>query len=312
MEKFGADINCKDSFDRLPIMGAVQIQSRTEVIDFLLERGASLEDHTCYGENLLHLAAKNPSSEILEYLVQKLLPAHSEYLEEYEFRNGCTPLAFAQIRGLKKNQRVLIRAGASKKNAKHRDRFFYEPNPDNESVKDIVYARWKNDDFTWTPENKQKIISVIQGIDKRVNQMYDAVLKTKLFIEQNQEIPDDVKKDFRIVARMEYVASGPLPTADEETLDRLYDATNWNALPSVFYDSDSKIGMQSRDQALYLGLNWDIELFDRPELEHVKVPYYVHALFVDDSTYTLSDMMYMKSEDFKFFVEVSFDGDAIL
>ena len=46
---------------------------------------------------------------------------------------------------------------------------------------EIVLHRWQNDRFEWTPENTQKIISVIQALDKKVNEMYDAVVKTKTF-----------------------------------------------------------------------------------------------------------------------------------
>ena len=92
-------------------------------------------------------------------------------------------------------------------------------------------------------------------------------------------------------------------------MERLYDATNWNILPSVILGSNGLT--QSREQQLYHGLNWDIELFDRPELEHIKIPYYVHVLFVDEFSYSLTDMLNMKPEDFKIKIEVSFDGEQI-
>ena len=62
----------------------------------------------------------------------------------------------------------------------------------------------------------------------------------------------------------------------------------------------------TRSSALYLDLNWNIEFFDRPELAQVKIPYYVHMLFVDSFTYTLNDMLYMDPSDFSIGVNVSF------
>ena len=46
----------------------------------------------------------------------------------------------------------------------------------------IIYERWQKSKFEWTPENTKRIIKVINGIDAKVNQMYDAVLKTKNFL----------------------------------------------------------------------------------------------------------------------------------
>ena len=313
LAKRGADTQTGNYYpDFLPIMSAAKAQSCPEVIDFLLSKGASLEAHTDFGENLLHLAADNPSSEMLKCLLQKIVPLHPEYLEENEERDELTPLAIARIFGFRKNQRALIKAGANKKNAKHRkDRFWYERAPDEDRAKELVSIRGRNLDrnFEWTPENTQKIISVIQGIDKKVNEMYDKALKVQEFLE-SLPLPDGVERYYFIKADLDFEPESPLPTADEEMMERLYDATNWNILPSVILGSDRLT--QSREQQLYLGLNWDIELFDRPELEHIKIPYYVHALFVDEFSYSLTDMLHMKAEDFKIKIEVSFDGEAIV
>ena len=99
-----------------------------------------------------------------------------------------------------------------------------------------------------------------------------------------------------------------IPTADSKTLEMIYDATPWKAMPGVRAASDR---MPSRSNALYLDLNWNIELFDRPELAQVKIPYYVHTLFVDSHTYTLNDMLYMEPSDFSIGMNVSFCGDEL-
>ena len=100
-----------------------------------------------------------------------------------------------------------------------------------------------------------------------------------------------------------------IPSADANMLTRLYDATDWNIMPAVCA-SDGR--MESREQQLYLGLNWNIELFDRPELADIKIPYYVHVLFVNSCTYTLNDMIHMDPDDFCIGIEVRFDGEKIL
>ena len=101
----------------------------------------------------------------------------------------------------------------------------------------------------------------------------------------------------------------PLPSADKKMLYRLYSETKWSIMPSVYASGE---GMGSREDQLYRNTNWDIELFDRPEFEHIKIPYYIHVLFVDTYTYTLNDMLYMDPEDFKIELDISFDGEKIL
>ena len=193
-------------------------------------------------------------------------------------------------------------------NARHRnDPIWYDLDPDEYLV--LIRRRDLNRNFEWTPENTQKIISAIQGIDKKLNLMYDAVLRTKEFLESSA-VPPGVRKHFTIHATMDYEPSEPLPGIDEEMMERLDDATNWLALPDIYFASGRE--MYSREQLLYGGLNWNINLFDRPELEHIKIPYYVHVLFVDEFSYSLSDMMNMKAEDFKIEIEVNFDGEAIV
>ena len=70
----------------------------------------------------------------------------------------------------------------------------FDGGPETKNEK-IIYERWRKSGFKWTPENTKRIIEVINGIDKKVNQMYDAVLKTKKFLDA-QNIPDAVKKYF--------------------------------------------------------------------------------------------------------------------
>ena len=172
----------------------------------------------------------------------------------------------------------------------------------------IIHERWQKSKFEWTPENTKRIIDVINGIDVKVNQMYDAVLKTKNFLDA-QNVPDAIKKDYDIVADLTFERfEDGIPTTDSKTLEMLYDATPWKAMPGIRATSDR---MPSRSNTLYLDLNWNIELFDRPELAQVKIPYYVHMLFVDSHTYTLNDMLYMEPSDFSIGMNVSFCGDEL-
>ncbi|MBO4319453.1 MAG: hypothetical protein J5857_03185 [Treponema sp.] len=209
------------------------------------------------------------------------------------------------------NFSMTVEAGADKSTAKmKKDRSCYMPDPTEDSYEEIVRLRWRKDHFEWTPENTQKIISVIQGIDRKVNQMYDAVEKTVKFL-QSDAIPNNrIKNEYSIEASLTYEnCETPIPTADEEMLEHLYDATDWKILPKVYANEDR---MESREDQLYRGLNWDIECFDRPELEHIKIPYYVHVLFVDSFTYTLNDMIHMNPDDFMIDLEINVDGEKIL
>ena len=304
----GADYKSMDKYGKFPVMNAALRQKDPEVFCYLAEKGCSLTEHDCYGRNILHLAAMNPLPSILERLLS-LVP--HEYIEEKDLRNGRTPLGMAYRHGNKKNMKVLIKAGADKSTAKlQSEGFSYEPDLEADSDKEIVSLRWVKRHFEWTPENIQKISSQIQAIDKRVNQMYDAVEKAMKFL-QSDAIPNNrIKNEFSIKASMTYEnCEKPLPSADEEMLSRLYDATNWSLMPTVHANED---GMLSREDQLYLNTNWDIELFDRPEFEHIKIPYYVHVLFVDSYTYTLNDMLHMNPEDFIIDLKIDFNGESIL
>lgn len=174
-----------------------------------------------------------------------------------------------------------------------------------ENNKELVFRRWQNDKFEWTAENTKKIISVIQAFDKKVNEMYDAVEHTKSNIENNSIFKEKRNNGYHIEAKLTYELNDEaIPTADAEMMGLLYDATNWKTMPLV---NASNGQIESREQQLYLNQNWDIELFDRPELKNIKIPYYVHALFVDSYTYTLNDMLYMDPDDFCIGLEIVFD-----
>ena len=302
----GADYKSMDKNNKFPVMNAALRQKDPKVFCYLAEKGCSLTEHDCCGQSILHLAAMNPHSCILERLLS-LVP--HDYIEEKDLRFGRTPLGMAYWYENKKNMKVLIKAGADKSTAKLQSECFsYEPNPEADSDEEIVSLRWVKSDFEWTPENIQKISSKIQAIDKRINQMYDAVEKAMKFL-QSDAIPNNrIKNEFSIKASMIYENwEKPLPSADEEMLSRLYDSTNWSLMPTVHANED---GMLSREDQLYLGTNWDIELFDRPEFEHIKIPYYVHVLFVD--SYTLNDMLHMNPEDFIIDLKIDFNGESIL
>jgi len=304
----GADYKSMDKNNKFPVMNAALRQKDPEVFCYLAEKGCSLTEHDCCGQSILHLAAMNPHSCILERLLS-LVP--HDYIEEKDLRFGRTPLGMAYWYENKKNMKVLIKAGANKGTAKLKaEGPRYEPDPYEDSNEEIVSLHWMKSHFEWTPENIQKIASKIQAIDRRLNQMYDAVEKAMKFL-QSDAIPNNrIKNEFSIKANMIYENwEKPLPSADEKMLARLYDATNWSIMPTVHANED---GMLSREDQLYLGTNWDIELFDRPEFEHIKIPYYVHVLFVDTYTYTLNDMLHMNPEDFIIDLKIDFNGESIL
>lgn len=304
----GADYKSMDKNNKFPVMNAALRQKDPEVFCYLAEKGCSLTEHDCCGQSILHLAAMNPHSCILERLLS-LVP--HDYIEEKDLRFGRTPLGMAYWYENKKNMKVLIKAGANKGTAKLKaEGPRYEPDPYEDSDEEIVSLHWMKSHFEWTPENIQKIASKIQAIDRRLNQMYDAVEKAMKFL-QSDSIPNNrIKNEFSITASMSYENwKKPLPSADKKMLYRLYSETKWSIMPSVYASGE---GMLSREDQLYRGTNWDIELFDRPEFEHIKIPYYIHVLFVDTYTYTLNDMLYMDPEDFKIELDISFDGEKIL
>ena len=306
--ELGADCNARDTFGYLPVMNAALRQKDPEVFCYLAEKGCSLTEHDCCGQSILHLAAMNPHSCILERLLS-LVP--HDYIEEKDLRFGRTPLGMAYWYENKKNMKVLIKAGANKGTAKLKaEGPRYEPDPYEDSDEEIVSLHWMKSHFEWTPEKIQKISSKIQAIDKRINQMYDAVEKAMKFL-QSDSIPNNrIKNEFSITASMSYENwKKPLPSADKKMLYRLYSETKWSIMPSVYASGE---GMGSREDQLYRNTNWDIELFDRPEFEHIKIPYYIHVLFVDTYTYTLNDMLYMDPEDFIIDLKIDFNGESIL
>lgn len=176
--------------------------------------------------------------------------------------------------------------------------------------KKIVQTRWKHCDFEWTPENTKRIIEVINAIDKKVNQMYDVALKVRdLF--SRKSIPKAIRRDYGIEVTMSYEDVDATPIADETMMAMLYDETDWDAMPAVYFDVDCPQRLRSRSEALYGDLNWNIKLFDRPELANIQIPFYVHMLFNNSYTYTLNDMLHMNPEHFFIHVLVKFWGDNL-
>ena len=113
--ELGADFNAPDTDGELPVINAASRQKDVNVFKLLNSKGCSILEHCHYG-NIIHCAAHNPNSAVLEYLLT-LVP--KEYIEEMNPQEYRTPLGIAYLWKKRKAAKILIKAGANKENAKN-------------------------------------------------------------------------------------------------------------------------------------------------------------------------------------------------
>ncbi|KAJ1986639.1 Glycerophosphocholine phosphodiesterase [Dimargaris cristalligena] len=84
----------------------------TDIIKFLLERGANPNAADKDGETPIHYAAREGHAQVLRLLTQSSCPNNPPALNEQDTQNGWTPLCLAALEGHLECVRILLAAGA--------------------------------------------------------------------------------------------------------------------------------------------------------------------------------------------------------
>ena len=78
LKEEGADINVKNDYDITPLMVACSRGTNIEVIDYLIENGASLNQCDCNGSDALMYAISNPNINVFKHLVDLGADVHTK------------------------------------------------------------------------------------------------------------------------------------------------------------------------------------------------------------------------------------------
>jgi len=165
-----------------------------------------------------------------------------------------------------------------------------------------------NKSFIWTPMNTEKIKSLILEINRKMNSLYDKVQILKQDFDSGAEKGIELYKDYIIEGSLLYEPHGDLSDLSPDMVHYLseYGIKGQRNI----YASHKKI--EDRANQLFLGkdVNWNTDIFDRPEFKHMPVCYYVNSVFFQSKTFSLQDMLSMENDDFKFHIEVYFDPES--
>ncbi|MCR5318881.1 MAG: hypothetical protein K6E22_11700 [Treponema sp.] len=179
-----------------------------------------------------------------------------------------------------------------------------------EKIRAEVEARFfaQNKNFIWTPMNTEKIKSLILEINRKMNSLYDKVQILKQDFDSGAEKGIELYKEYIIEGSLLYERHGDLIDVTPEQMHYLseYGIKGQRNI----YASHQKI--EDRANQLFLGkdVNWNTDIFDRPEFKHIPVCYYVNSVFFQSKTYSLQDMLSMENDEFKYHIEVYFDPES--
>lgn len=153
--------------------------------------------------------------------------------------------------------------------------------------------------------NTEKIIRLVLAINEKMNLLYDKIQILKQDFDRGYAKGLEIYKEYIIEGSLLYEPSFALPQVSEEMMDS-FAKFSMGGKRNI-YASHEK--MESRQNQLYLGegVNWNTDFFDRPELKEINVCHYAHSFFFQSKTYSLQDMLFINSDDFKLHIEAYFD-----
>ena len=181
---------------------------------------------------------------------------------------------------------------------------------DSEKIRQEVEERCfrLNKAFIWTPMNTEKIKNLSLEINRKMNSLYDKVQILKQDFDSGAEKGIELYKDYIIEGSLLYEPHEDLSDVTPEQMQYLseYGIKGQRNI----YASHQKI--EDRANQLFLGkdVNWNTDIFDRPEFKNIPVCYYVNSVFFQSKTYSLQDMLSMENDEFKFHIEVYFDPES--
>lgn len=174
---------------------------------------------------------------------------------------------------------------------------------EDEKLKEMLAERKHrlNANFVWTPENKQKIIELNNGLLERYREAYNELVRITNEFEERYRAGDNNYKDYRIDVEFWYNAPETDNEEESDLQSNLCEETNfWGpSLSSRSYNRDKGLMIEPFEKAMFIDeQSWNENPFNVKELDDTYIYYFMHDIFNHNDTYSLEDAVKMKAENF--------------
>ncbi len=174
---------------------------------------------------------------------------------------------------------------------------------EDEKLKEMLAERKYrlNTNFVWTPENKQKIIELNNGLLERYREAYNELVRITNEYEERYRAGDNNYKDYTINLEFWYNAPESDNEEENELNDNLCEETKfWGPyLGSKSYARDKGLFLEPFEKAMLIDGHYRNEYpFNTKELDGIHIYYFMHDIFNHNETYSLEDAVKMKAENF--------------
>ena len=173
-------------------------------------------------------------------------------------------------------------------------------------LKELLSERWSrlNKNFVWTPEKKQKIIALNDGLLERYREAYNEIVRIANEYEERFRSGDNNYKDYTINLEFWYNAPESENKAENDLWANLCEETVvWG--PAFHARSDDrgkeKLGIEPFEKAMLIDCDCNANRhppFNTKELADTFLYYFMYDIFYCNRTYSLEDAIQMKAENF--------------
>lgn len=158
-----------------------------------------------------------------------------------------------------------------------------------------------NHGFRWSEENIQKILEVNEAVSKKAAFMKSEMSRLHAKFKELGKV-NPLFKEFDIDAEIQYQnKTHPTDVADLKMLKALQDSTKFYYYQLHCNEDTEKVTdlwHEHEDEDLN---NWNFEVYREhfsEEQKQIPFNYFMHAIFIDDYTYSFEDLIRMREEDF--------------
>lgn len=173
------------------------------------------------------------------------------------------------------------------------------------TIKEMLRERCErlNKNFVWTPEKKQKIIELNNGLLERYREAYNEMVRIATEYEERYRSGDNNYKDYTIELEFWYNAEESENEEENELWGNMCEeSVDWGVYFSIFSSDRSKEGfIKPFEEVINIdpGCNANKEPpFNRNEFPDTLLYYFMHDIFDHNNTYSLEDAVRMKAENF--------------
>ncbi len=158
-----------------------------------------------------------------------------------------------------------------------------------------------NESFVWTPENKQKIVELNNGLLKRYREAYDELVRVSAEYEERFRSGDKNYLDYTIDVEFWYNAPESRNEEENDLWENLCEETVEWGPPLLARSSarDRGLGIKPFEDAMLIDdKSWNEYPFNTAVLDDTYIYYFMHSIFTHNDTYSLQDAVQMKAENF--------------